>query len=104
MIEVDKTTFEEEVLQAEGLVVVDFWSPNCEPCKELMPYIAQLAEKYEGKVKFCKLDAAANKRLSISQKVLGLPTIAFYKNGEKIAELSKDFTIDDVEAKLKELA
>jgi thioredoxin 1 len=103
MIEVDKVTFEEEVLKAEGLVMVDFWSPKCEPCKELMPSVHELAEKYEGKAKFCKLDSAANKRLAISQKVLGLPTIGFYKNGEKVAELSKDFTIEDVEGKLKEL-
>mgnify|MGYP000866028466 FL=1 len=103
MIEVDKTNFEDEVLKAEGLVVVDFWSPKCEPCKELMPHVAKLAEKYEGKAKFCKLDTAANRRLAISQKVLGLPTIAFYKNGEKVAELTQNVTVEDVEAKLNEL-
>jgi thioredoxin 1 len=103
MIEVDKKTFEEEVLNAEGLVVVDFWSPKCEPCKELMPFVTELAEKYADQAKFCKLDSAANKRLAIKQKVMGLPTIGFYKDGEKVAELSKDFTIDDVEAKMKEL-
>ncbi|MGI6405891.1 MAG: thioredoxin TrxA [Syntrophaceticus sp.] len=103
MLEVDKKNFEEEVLQAEGLVVVDFWSPKCEPCKALMPHVAELAEKYQGKAKFCKLDTASNRRLSISQKVMGLPTIAFYKNGEKIDELTKEIAIEDVEAKLNEL-
>ena len=68
-----------------------------------MPHVAQLAEKYQGKAKFCKLDTAANRRLAISQKVLGLPTIAFYKNGEKIAELTQEITVEDVEAKLNEL-
>jgi len=103
MIEVDKTNFEDEVLKAEGLVVVDFWSPKCEPCKELMPHVAKLAEKYQGKAKFCKLDTAANRRLAISQKVLGLPTIAFYKNGNKVAELTQDVSVEDIEAKLVEL-
>ncbi|HHX51549.1 MAG TPA: thioredoxin [Clostridia bacterium] len=103
MVIVDKENFEQEVLQAEGLVVVDFWSPKCEPCKALMPEVEVLAEKYGTQAKFCKLDTAGNKRLSISQKVLGLPTIAFYRGGEKIAELSKDFAIEDVEAKLQEL-
>jgi thioredoxin 1 len=103
MIEVDKKTFEEEVLKAEGLVVVDFWSPKCEPCKELMPFVAKLAEKYQDKAKFCKLDTASNRRLAISQKVLGLPTIGFYRDGEKIAELTKDVTAEDIEAKLNEL-
>lgn len=103
MINVDKTNFEAEVLQAEGLVVVDFWSPKCEPCKALMPEVEKLAEKYEGQAKFCKLDTASNRRLAIGQKVLGLPTICFYRQGEKVAELSKEFSIEDVEAKLKEL-
>ena len=103
MIEVDKVNFEEEVLQAEGLVMVDFWSPKCEPCKELMPAVHELADKYAGKAKFCSLDTASNKRLSIAQKVMGIPTICFYKGGEKVAELSTDILIDDVESKLKEL-
>ncbi len=103
MIEVDKVTFEKEVLNAEGLVMVDFWSAKCEPCLELMPSVHELAEKYQGKAKFCALDSGTNKRLAISQKVLGLPTIGFYKNGEKVAELSSDVNIEDIEAKLQEL-
>jgi len=104
VIEIDKKTFEEEVLKAEGLVVVDFWSPKCEPCKELAPQVAELAEKYQDKAKFCMLDTASNRRLAISQKVLGLPTIGFYKDGEKVAELTKDVAVEDIEAKLNELA
>jgi len=100
---VDKENFEVEVLQAEGLVVVDFWSPKCEPCAALMPEMVKLAEEYAGQAKFCKLDTASNRRLAISQKVLGLPTIAFYRQGEKIAEFSKEFDVSEVEAKLKEL-
>lgn len=103
MIEVDKATFDEEVLQAPGLVLVDFWSPKCEPCMELMPEVSALGVKYQDKVKFCKLDTASNRRLSISQKVLGLPTIVFYNQGVKVAELTKDFTIGEIEDKLNEL-
>lgn len=104
MIAVTKENFEQEVLKAEGLVMVDFWSEKCEPCQALMPSVHELVEKNADKAKFCSLDTAGNKRLAISQKVLGLPTIAFYRNGEKIAELVKDFAIEDVEAKLNELA
>lgn len=103
LIEVNKKNFEDEVLKTEGLIMVDFWSPKCEPCKELLPSVHEMAKKYEDKAKFCSLDTAGNKRLAISQKVLGLPTIAFYKDGEKVAEFSDDFTIEDVEAKLNEL-
>lgn len=104
MIELTKENFEEEVLKAKGLVVVDFWNDKCEPCKALMPRVHELAEKNEGKAKFCSLDTTGNKRLAISQKVLGLPTIAFYRDGEKIGELVKEITIEDVAAKLNELS
>lgn len=90
MLAVDKDTFESEVLQAEGLTLVDYWSESCVPCKALMPDIEELSAKYDGQVKFCKLDVTAARRLAISQKVLGLPTIALYKGGEKIDEVTKD--------------
>lgn len=90
MIVLDKKIFEEEVLKSEGYVFVDFWSEGCQPCKDLMPSIVELSEKYDGKMKFCKLDTTKARRLAIKHKVLGLPTIAIYKNGEKIDELTKD--------------
>lgn len=90
MLALDKDTFETEVLQSEGLVLVDYWSESCVPCKALMPDIEVLSQQYEGKVKFCKLDVTTARRLAISQKVLGLPTISVYKNGEKVGEVTKD--------------
>ncbi len=90
MLALDKDTFETEVLQAEGLVLVDYWSESCVPCKALMPDVELLAEQFEGQVKFCKLDVTTARRLAISQRVLGLPTIAVYKGGEKVGEVTKD--------------
>ncbi|MBK5251579.1 MAG: thioredoxin [Peptostreptococcaceae bacterium] len=90
MIILEKNNFEEEVLKSEGLVIVDFWSDGCEPCKALMPDVEALAAQYEGKVKFCKLNITKARRLAISQRVLGLPTILLYKDGEKIEEVTKD--------------
>lgn len=90
MLAVDKDTFEQEVLKAEGYVLVDFWSEGCEPCKALMPHVHELAEKYDGKMKFTSLDTGKARRLAISQKILGLPVIAIYKDGAKVEELVKD--------------
>lgn len=90
MVEVNKDTFDLEVLEEKGLVLVDYWSPSCEPCKALMPHIVELSEKYVGKVKFVKLDTSKARRLAIKQRVLGLPTISLYKDGEKIDELTKE--------------
>lgn len=99
MIVLDKNNFEEEVLKAEGYVLVDFWSESCEPCKALLPGVTAISEKYEGKMKFTKLDAAKARRVAISQKVLGLPTISVFKDGEKVDELTKDdATLENIEA------
>jgi thioredoxin 1 len=83
MLELNKENFDAEVLQAPGVVFVDFWSEKCGPCMALMPEVVKFAERNAGRAKFCKLDTANNKRLAISQKVLGLPTLVFYKDGEK---------------------
>ena len=90
MLAVDKDTFEAEVLQAEGYVLVDFWSDGCEPCKALMPDIEALEEQYGSKVKFVKLNTTQARRLAIKEKVLGLPTISMYKDGSKIEEATKE--------------
>lgn len=102
MLELDKTNFEDEVLKADGAVLVDFWSPACVPCKELLPKIEAFSETYGDKLKFCKLDTSKNMRLAIGQKVLGLPTIVVYKGGEKAGELVKeDATAAAVEELIK---
>lgn len=90
MLILDKDNFEQEVLNAEGLVLVDYWNEGCEPCKALMPEVEALSEAYGDRVKFCKLNTSSARRLAISQKVLGLPTITLYKNGEKISEATKE--------------
>jgi len=103
MTEVHKDNFEQEVLSAEGLVMVDFWGTKCDKCLALMPDIESLASRYNT-VKFCKLDITGNRRLAISQKVLGLPALAFYKDGEKIAEIGPDEArAETIEAKIKAL-
>lgn len=102
MLELNKETFQEEVLEAEGKVLVDYWSDGCEPCKALMPDVEELAKKYEGKVKFCKLNTSKARRLAISQRVMGLPAIVLYKDGEKVGECTKeDATKENIEAMIE---
>lgn len=102
MIALDKDTFQSEVKDEKGYVLVDYWSEGCEPCKALMPDVQQLAEKYASQVKFAKLDTAKARRLAISEKVLGLPTIVLYKNGQKIDEVTKDdATMSNIEAMIQ---
>ena len=102
MIELDKTTFEAEVLQAEGKVLVDFYGDGCVPCAALMPHVHAFAETYGDKIKFTALNTTKARRLAIAQKVMGLPVIAIYEGGAKIEELVKDdATPENVEAMIK---
>ncbi|MCL2580737.1 MAG: thioredoxin family protein [Oscillospiraceae bacterium] len=105
MVELTKENFDAEVLEAGGVVFVDFWSPKCEPCMGLLPEVEAFAEKNAGRgAKFCKLDTAGNKRLAIAQKVMGIPTFVFYKDGEKVFVFDKDvIEMGAVQAKLDEL-
>ncbi|HYE11375.1 MAG TPA: thioredoxin domain-containing protein [Patescibacteria group bacterium] len=104
MLEVNKDNFDEEVLQTAGPVLVDFWGEKCEPCKALMPEVHRLAELYGDKLKMCKLNTTENRRLAISQKVLGLPTFIVYKDGERVKEISggENCTPEAVESLIKE--
>lgn len=90
MLLLDKNTFEEEVLNADGYTLVDYYSDACEPCKALMPDVEDLSETYSEQVKFCKLNTTKARRLAISQRVMGLPAILLYKDGEKVDECTKD--------------
>ena len=102
MIELDKTTFEAEVLQAEGTGLVDFYGDGCVPCAALMPHVHAFAETYGDKIKFTALNTTKARRLAIAQKVMGLPVIAIYEGGAMIESLVKDdATPENVEAMIK---
>lgn len=104
MVIVDKDTFEQEVVKSDIPVVVDIWGPQCGPCLALMPSVEKLAEEYEGKIKFCKLNSAENRRLCITLRVMALPTILFYKNGEKVKSLSSnDVSLEAIKAEADNL-
>lgn len=88
MFVVDKETYDAEVVQSTLPAVVDLWGPQCGPCIALMPDVEKLAAEFDGKVKFCKLNVAENRRQAIALKVMGVPTILFYKGGEMVDRIT----------------
>ena len=102
MLEVDKNTFQTEVLEADGYVFVDFFGDRCLPCAALKPKVHEFADTYGDKLKFTSLNTTKARRLAIGQKILGLPVMAIYKDGEKVDELVKDdCTPETIEAMIK---
>jgi len=82
MIKVDEGTFQNEVLDANEPVLVDFSAVWCQPCKMLDPVVKQLAGEWDGKVKVVKIDADENPNLVMKFGVMGIPTLLFMKGGE----------------------
>lgn len=98
MLELTKANFENEVLQStDKPVFVDYWSDGCEACKELMPGVHELKAKYGDKIKFASLNIKGARRLAISQKVMGLPAMIIYKNGEILSRISPEDIDEDID-------
>ncbi len=81
-LEFTDDNFEQEVLNSDQPVLVDFWAEWCMPCRMLAPTIEKLAKDYAGKVKVGKLDTDANRDVSIKYGISAIPTVILFKNGE----------------------
>ena len=81
MREITDASFDEDVLRADGPVVVDFWAPWCGPCHAVHPVLEQLAGETE-KVEFVKLDIDENPEAAARFGVLSIPTVILFKGGE----------------------
>ena len=79
---VNVDNFDGEVLNTKGKVLVDFWATWCGPCRMLAPTVSAIAEKYDGKVKVCKVDIDENIPLAEKYGIEVIPTLVLFEDGE----------------------
>ena len=101
MKELDASYFSSEI-NCDLPVVVDFWAPWCGPCRSQTPILEQFAQKYDGKVKVCKVNTDTNPELANKFGIMSIPTIMVFKGSEISARAVGVQSIDNL-AKLAQL-
>ncbi len=86
--QVDDTNFKQEVLESDIPVLVDFWAAWCMPCKMVAPVVEQIAEKYQGKLKVCKLNVDEAPGTAREYGIMSIPTLAVFKDGKVVEKVA----------------
>ena len=86
-ITVNEKTWEQEVLKAKGLVMVDFWAVWCGPCQMVAPIVDELSKEYEGRLKVAKLNTDENPGIASQYQIMGIPTLLIFKDGKPIDKI-----------------
>lgn len=94
--------FEQEVLNSELPVVVDFYADWCGPCKMMAPIVHQLAEEYVGKVKIGKINVDQNIELAQKYRVMSIPTFVFFQNGQAVQTIVGGMSKNELVMKIDE--
>lgn len=85
--EISDADFEQQVLSAAGLVLVDFWAPWCAPCRTIAPFIERVAQEFQGEVAVVKLNVDQNPRFSSQLGIRSIPTLILFKSGTILKEI-----------------
>ncbi len=84
---VTDSDFEQEVLEADTPVLVDFWAEWCAPCKMVAPVLDDLAEEYDGKIKFTKVDVDTSPETAMKYGIRSIPTLLVFKDGSPVDQV-----------------
>ena len=102
-LEITTGNFVNEVLEAKGTVLIDFWATWCGPCRKIGPIISELANEYDGKLVVGKCNIEDNDDIAMQFGVRSIPTVLFFKGGQLVDKFVGAATKDKFEEKFKAL-
>ncbi len=88
VININDENFESEVTNSTVPLVVDFWATWCGPCRKLSPLVDEIAQAYDGKVKFAKVNVEESIETAKKYSISGLPSLLIFKNGEAVERMT----------------
>ena len=103
MVEFTQSNFNAEVEQPNLPVLVDFWATWCAPCLKLMPVVEELAQKYNGKMKFGKVNVENSPQIAQKFGIRSIPTLLIFKNGKIMAQITGAQPKKNIEEKILEV-
>ncbi len=102
IFKVDMSSFENEILNYSGIVLVDFWAEWCGPCKMQLPILEEISAELSG-VKICKVNVDENNELAVKYGIRSIPTMMIFKDGIKVEQFVGLKQKDELVRKLKTL-
>lgn len=103
VIDVKKSNFQEEVISADKLVLVDLYATWCAPCKALAPVLEELADKYADKIKVVKVNVDEEESIAAKLGIASIPTVIFFKNGQTAASFVGLRSASEIEKMIEKL-
>lgn len=100
-IDINDSSFKQEVLEESLPVLVDFWAVWCGPCLRFAPVIEQIAKEYKGKLKVCKLNVDEASKTASNYGIMSIPTLAIFKNGKVVDKIVGALPKADLEIAIK---
>jgi thioredoxin 1 len=84
IVDISDKDFEQKVIKSTVPVLLDFWAPWCVPCRTVAPIVEKLSKKYDGQLKFYKINIDENPRTPARYQVMSIPSLMLFKNGKAV--------------------